>query len=168
MQPEVRVYQVGKVSGIQNLASIILGDFALGSMLGPLGALLLSVWKPKSKDQWAIESSAIGMVHRQSVFERLQTGILAIDSMIPIGRGQRELILGDRYTGKSSIGIDAILNQRFEKVLYMYASIGQKASFILEIFLALLKRDAVKHLKPIVASGSSSSASQIISPYTRT
>ena len=67
MKPEVRVYQVGKVSGIQNLASIILGDFALGSMLGPLGALLLNVWKPKSKDQWVIESPAIGIVDRQSV-----------------------------------------------------------------------------------------------------
>ena len=82
MQPEVRVYQGGKVLGIQNLASIILGDFVLGSMLDPLGALLLNVWKPKSKDQWVIESPAIGIVDRQSVFEPLQTGILAIDSMI--------------------------------------------------------------------------------------
>jgi F-type H+-transporting ATPase subunit alpha len=168
MQPEVRVFQGGKVVGLQNLASIILGDFVLGSMLDPLGAMLLNVWKPKSKNQWVIESPAIGIVDRQSVFEPLQTGILAIDSMIPIGRGQRELILGDRYTGKSSIGLDAILNQRFEKVLCVYASIGQKASSILEIFLALLKRDAVKYLVQLVASGSSSSASQFISPYTGT
>lgn len=168
MQPEVRVYQGGKVVGQQNLASIILGDFTLGSMMDPLGTSLLNVWKPKSKDQWVIESPAIGIVDRQSVFEPLQTGILAIDSMIPIGRGQRELILGDRYTGKSSIGIDTILNQRFEKVLCVYASIGQKASSILEVFLALLKRDAMKYLIQIVASGSSSSASQFISPYTGT
>ena len=168
MHPDVRVYQGGKVVGNNTLASILIGDFALGSILDPLGVMLLNVWKPKARNQWVIKSLAIGIVGRQSVFEPLQTGILAIDSMIPIGRGQRELILGDRYTGKSSIGLDAILNQRFEKVLCVCVSIGQKASSILEVFLSLLRRDAVKYLIHIVASGSSSSASQFISPYTGT
>ena len=168
MQLEVRVYPGSMVVGITSLTSVIIGDFALGSMVDPLGVMLLNVWKPRAKNQWVIESPAIGIVDRQSVFEPLQTGVLALDSMIPIGRGQRELILGDRYTGKSSIGLDAILNQRFEKVLCVYASIGQKASSVLEVFLCLLKRDAVRYLIQIVATGSSSSASQFISPYTGT
>ena len=73
-------------------------------------------------------SPAVGIIDRQSVFEPLQTGLLCIDSMIPIGRGQRELVLGDRYTGKTSIGIDTILNQRNEKVLCVFCAVGQKAS----------------------------------------
>jgi F-type H+-transporting ATPase subunit alpha len=88
--------------------------------------------------------------------------------MIPVGRGQRELILGDRYTGKTSIGLDMIINQRLEKVLCVYATIGQKAAAILEVFLSLVKRDAVRYLVQLVASGSSSSASQFLSPYTGT
>ena len=86
--------------------------------------------------------------------------------MIPIGRGQRELILGDRYTGKTSIGIDTILNQKLEKVLCVYASIGQKASAILEVFISLLRRDAIRYLIVLVAPSSSSSASQFLSIYT--
>jgi F-type H+-transporting ATPase subunit alpha len=124
-QPEVRIYQGGKVLGQPNLSTVILGDFVIGSLLDPLGSQLLSTCSPRAKNQWVIESPAIGIVDRQSVFEPLQTGILSIDSMIPIGRGQRELILGDRYTGKTSIGIDTILNQQLEKVLCVYASIGQ-------------------------------------------
>jgi F-type H+-transporting ATPase subunit alpha len=168
LQPEVRVFQGGKVVGKPNLASVILGDFLIGAMLDPLGTMKLNLSKAKARNQWVIEAPAIGIVDRQSVFEPLQTGILALDSMIPIGRGQRELILGDRYTGKSSIGIDTILNQKFEKVLCVYASIGQKASAILEVFLTLLKRDAIRYLLQVVASGSSSSASQFLSAYTGT
>ena len=167
-QPEVRTYQGGKVEVQPNLSTVICGDFILGSLLDPLGASLLSTNNPRAKDQWTIESPAIGIVDRQSVFEPLQTGLLSIDSMIPIGRGQRELILGDRYTGKTSIGIDTILNQHFEKVLCVYAAIGQKASAILEVFLCLLKRDAVRYLVLLVASSSSSSASQFLSAYTGT
>jgi F-type H+-transporting ATPase subunit alpha len=166
--PECRIYQGGKVIGQPNLATIILGDFVVGSLLDPLGAQILSSGNPKARNQWVIESPAIGIVDRQSVFEPLQTGVLSIDSMIPIGRGQRELILGDRYTGKTSIGIDTILNQKLEKVLCVYASIGQKASAILEVFLCLLKRDAVRYLVLLVASSSSSSASQFLSAYTGT
>ena len=168
LQPDVRVYTGGQVMGQKYLASVILGDFLLGTMLDPLGVLLLNTSRARANNQWVIESPSIGIIDRQSVFEPLQTGILAIDSMIPIGRGQRELILGDRYTGKTSIGIDVILNQRLEKVLCVYASIGQKASSILEVFLCLARRDAVKYLVMLVASGSSSSSSQFLSPYTAT
>merc|ERR1711933_668356 len=100
------------------------------------GSQILSSNNPRARNQWVIESPAIGIVDRQSVFEPIQTGLLSIDSMIPIGRGQRELILGDRYTGKTSIGIDTVLNQKYEKVLCIYLPLGQKASSILEVFLA--------------------------------
>jgi F-type H+-transporting ATPase subunit alpha len=168
LQPDVRVYEGGKVVGSNNLAAVILGDFVIGSLLDPLGSQLLGTRNISSKNQWVIESPAIGIIDRQSVFEPLQTGLLCLDAMIPVGRGQRELILGDRYTGKTSIGLDMIINQRLEKVLCVYATIGQKAAAILEVFLCLIKRDAVRYLVQLVASGSSSSASQFLSPYTGT
>merc|ERR1712061_83516 len=121
-----------KVSGQCRLASIILGDFAIGSILDPIGNFILNSGRIDAQYPWVIESPALGIIDRQSVFEPLQTGILSIDSMIPIGRGQRELIIGDRRTGKTSIGVDAILNQKYEKVLCVYVGIGQKASSVLE------------------------------------
>ena len=113
--------------------------------------------------RWVVESPAPGIIHRKSVFEPLQTGVLSIDSMIPIGRGQRELIVGDRQTGKTSIGVDTVLNQKYEKVFCVYMSIGQKASSILEVFLALIRRDAIlipnfwsrtKNVKPCACEAS--------------
>merc|ERR1711971_1339492 len=130
LNPVERLSLGAKVLGMSRLASIILGDFAVGSILDPVGNIILNS----------------GRVDAQSVFEPLQTGVLSIDSMIPIGRGQRELILGDRYTGKTSIGVDTILNQKYEKVLCIYLPLGQKASSILEIFLALIRRDAIRYL----------------------
>lgn len=90
-----------------------------------------------------IESPAPGIIDRQSVFEPLQTGILSIDSMVPIGLGQRELLVGDRQTGKTSIGVDTILNQKLSSVLSVYVPIGQKASSVLEVFLSLVRRDSI-------------------------
>jgi F-type H+-transporting ATPase subunit alpha len=113
-----------------------------------------------------IESSAARIISRQSVFEPLQTGVLSIDSMIPIGRGQRELIVGDRQIGKTAIGVDVILNQKLKKVLSIYVAIGQKASSILDIFIALLRQDAVFHFSLILASASSSAVCQYFSAYT--
>merc|ERR1712224_787440 len=92
-QPDVRIYLGGKVIAQPNLSTVILGDFLLGSILDPLGSQILSANRPQARNQWVIESPAIGIVDRQSVFEPIQSGLIAIDSMIPIGRGQRELIL---------------------------------------------------------------------------
>jgi F-type H+-transporting ATPase subunit alpha len=116
--------------------------------------------------RWLIESPAPGIIDRQSVFEPLQTGVLSIDSMVPIGRGQRELIVGDRQTGKTSIGVDTILNQKYENVLSVYVGLGHKASSILEVFLALVRRDAVFYLSLLVASASSSAVCQFLCAYT--
>jgi F-type H+-transporting ATPase subunit alpha len=131
LNPADRISVGGKVLGARRLASVILGDFAIGSILDPVGnnILNLCVGRIDAQYRWVIESPAPGIIDRQSVFEPLQTGILSIDSMIPIGRGQRELIVGDRQTGKTSIGVDTILNQKYEKVFCVYTAIGQK-SFI--------------------------------------
>ena len=163
-----RISVGGKVSGAGRLASIILGDFAIGSILDPVGnnILNLCIGRIDVQYRWVIESPAPGIIHRKSVFEPLQTGILSIDSMIPIGRGQRELIVGDRQTGKTSIGVDTVLNQKYKKVFCVYMSIGQKASSILEVFLALIRRDSTYYLSMLIATGSSSAVCQFLCAYT--
>jgi len=110
--------------------------------------------------RWIVESPAPGIIDRQSVFEPLQTGVLAIDSMVPLGRGQRELIVGDRQTGKTSIGVDTILNQKYDNVLSVYLPCAQKASSILEVFISLVRRDAIFYLSLLIASASSSAVSK--------
>jgi F-type H+-transporting ATPase subunit alpha len=166
LNPSDRVSEGAKVNGMSRLAHLVLGDFAIGSILDPLGSYILNSGRIDAQYAWVIESPAPGIIDRQSVTEPLQTGLLSIDSMIPIGRGQRELIVGDRKTGKTSIGIDTILNQKYEKVFCVYAPIGQKASSILEVFLALVRRDAVFYLSVLYASASSSALSQFLCAYT--
>jgi F-type H+/Na+-transporting ATPase subunit alpha len=166
LNPSNRVSEGGKVHGIYRLGHLILGDFAIGSILDPLGLYILNSGRIDVQYAWVIESPAPGIIDRQSVTEPLQTGLLSIDSMIPIGRGQRELIVGDRKTGKTSIGVDTILNQKYEKVFCIYAPIGQKASSILEVFLALIRKDAINHLSVLYASASSSALYQFLCAYT--
>lgn len=166
LNPSNRVSEGGKVNGLYRLAHIMLGDFSIGSILDPLGCYILNSGRIDVQYAWVIESPAPGIIDRQSVSEPLQTGILSIDSMIPIGRGQRELIVGDRKTGKTSIGIDSILNQKYEKVFCIYTPIGQKASSILEVFLAFIRKDAVFYLSVLYASASSSALYQFLCAYT--
>ena len=113
-----------------------------------------------------IESPSPSIVERLSVFEPLQTGLISVDSMIPIGRGQRELLVGDRQTGKTSIGVDTIINQKYEEVLSIYVPVGQKSSAILEVFLCLAKRDSLFYMSLVVASASKSSVCQYLCAYT--
>jgi F-type H+-transporting ATPase subunit alpha len=166
LNPENRVSEGAKVNGMSRLASILLGDFAIGSILDPVGNFILNSGRVDVQYRWVIESPAPGIIDRQSVFEPLQTGVLSIDSMVPIGRGQRELIVGDRQTGKTSIGVDTILNQKYENVLSVYLPLGQKASSILEVFLALVRRDAIFYLSLLLASASSSAVCQFFCAYT--
>eukprot|EP00416_Gambierdiscus_australes_P020147 CAMPEP_0171056332 /NCGR_PEP_ID=MMETSP0766_2-20121228/809_1 /TAXON_ID=439317 /ORGANISM="Gambierdiscus australes, Strain CAWD 149" /LENGTH=459 /DNA_ID=CAMNT_0011511199 /DNA_START=69 /DNA_END=1445 /DNA_ORIENTATION=+ len=167
LNPEDPLSEGTKVFGLSRLASILLGDFAIGSIIDPVGNFILLISsRIDAQYRWVIESPAPTIIDRQSVFEPLQTGLLSIDSMIPIGRGQRELIVGDRQTGKTSIGVDTILNQKYEKVLCVYVAIGQKASSILEVFLALVGRDAIFYLSVLVASASSSAVCQFLCAYT--
>jgi len=166
LDPSKRVYEGSRVTSLSRLASILLGDYVIGSILDPLGNLLLNPGKIQARYRWVIESPAPGIVDRQSVFEPLQTGIISIDSMIPIGLGQRELVVGDRQTGKTSIGVDTIINQKFNSVLAVYVPIGQKASSVLEVFLSLVRRDAIFYLSLLVASASASAVNQFLCSYT--
>ena len=109
--PEARVSEGAKVNGMSRLATMLLGDFAIGSILDPIGNFILNQERIDAQYRWVIESPAPGIIDRQSVFEPLQTGILSVDSMVPIGRGQRELVIGDRQTGKTSIGVDTIATE---------------------------------------------------------
>jgi F-type H+-transporting ATPase subunit alpha len=165
LNPEDRITEGAKVKGISRLLTIVVGDFSIGSMLDATGNMLLSTSVYTEMFRWVVESPAPGICERQSVFEPLQTGIIAIDALIPIGRGQRELVIGDRQTGKTSIGVDTIFNQKFEKVLCVYCPIGQKASSILEVFLALVRRDSAYYLTLLVASASSSAVCQFLCVY---
>jgi F-type H+-transporting ATPase subunit alpha len=168
LNPSSGTHPGQKVNGMSRLASIVLGDFAIGSILDAVGSYILNTTPlhPFHRSYWLIINPAPGIIDRQSVFEPIQTGIISIDSMIPIGRGQRELIVGDRQTGKTSIGVDTILNQKYEKVFSVYSPIGQKASSILEVFLALVRRDAVFYLSVLYASASSSAVCQFLCAYT--
>jgi F-type H+/Na+-transporting ATPase subunit alpha len=165
LNPGNRLSQGCCVRAISRLATIILGDFAIGSILDPVGTTIFHSGPITQQYPWLIQSPAPGIIDRQSVGEALQTGIISIDSMIPIGRGQRELIVGDRQTGKTSIGIDTILNQKYASLLCVYVPIGQKASSILEIFLALVRRDAAFYLSMVIASASSSAVYQFLCAY---
>ena len=166
LNPVLRVGEGAKVNAISTLASIILGDFAIGSILDPVGNFILNSGRIDVQYPWVVESPAPGIIDRQSVFEAFQSGVISIDSMIPIGRGQRELIVGDRQTGKTSIGVDTILNQKYKKVFCIYVPLGQKASSILEVFLALIRKDAIFYLSVLVASASSSAVHQFLCAYT--
>jgi len=168
LNPENRLSEGAKVHGISRLASINLGDFAIGSILDPMGNFIFHSHAINSQYRWVVESPAAGILSRQSVCEPLQTGILSIDSMIPIGRGQRELIAGDRQTGKTSIGVDTILNQKYKNVFSISITLGQKASSILDVFLALARRNAIFYLSVLVATASSSAVCQFMCAYTAT
>jgi len=164
--PDRRIFEGAKVTSLSRLASILLGDYVIGSILDPLGNLLLNTGKVNAQYRWVIESPAPGIIDRQSVFEPLQTGIIAIDAMVPIGLGQRELVVGDRQTGKTCIGVDTVLNQKQESVLSVYVPIGQKAASVLEVFLSLVRRDAIFYLSLLVASASASAVCQFLCAYT--
>ena len=135
LNPENRLSEGAKVSGKSRLASIILGDFAIGSILDPTGSfILVSSMRIDCQYRWIVESPAPGIIDRQSVFEPLQTGVLAIDSMVPLGRGQRELIVGDRQTGKTSDTRQ--VRHRLELTLF---SIKSTIMFLVSIYLVLRK-----------------------------
>merc|ERR1712060_987091 len=162
----IRLSEGSKVYSLSSLASLSIGDFVIGSLLDPQGNPVINSNKVEAKYRWIIEAPSPGIIERESVFEPLQTGLLSIDSMVPIGRGQRELIVGDRQTGKTSIGVDTILNQKYEKVFCVYLPLGAKASSILEVFLALVRRDAIIYSSFLVASAASSACSQFLAAYT--
>ena len=149
-------------------AGIPVGDAFLGRVISPLGEPIDGKGPIKAVGYNPIEKQAPGILERQSVDTPLHTGILAIDSMFPIGRGQRELIIGDRQTGKTSIATDAILNQKNTGVLCIYVAIGQKASSIARVAGDLQKHGAMSYTTIVAATASDSAPLQYIAPYAGT
>ena len=149
-------------------AGIPVGDGFLGRVIDPLGEPIDGKGPIEAVGYNPIEKQAPGILERQSVDTPLHTGILAIDSMFPIGRGQRELIIGDRQTGKTSIATDAILNQKDTGVLCIYGAIGQKASSIARVAEDLKKHGAMSYTTIVAATASDSAPLQYIAPYAGT
>ena len=157
-----RVMRTGRKAGIP------VGDQFLGRVINALGAPVDGEGDIPSSDYRPIENEAPGIVERKSVSVPLETGILSIDSMFPIGRGQRELIIGDRQTGKTSIAIDAILNQKGKDVKCIYVAIGQKASTVAKIVHTLKAHDAMEYTTVVVSTASDPAPLQYMAPYSGT
>lgn len=150
------------------IVNVPVGEELLGRVINPLGKALDGEENPRCKNKRNIEFPAPAIMDRQKVSQPLYTGIKAIDSMIPIGKGQRELIIGDRQTGKTSIALDAIINQKDKDVICVYCAIGQKASSIARV-IDILKTNGALSYTVIVASTAGQRASlQYLSPYTAT
>jgi len=147
------------------ILSVPVGEKVLGRVIDPLGQPLDGKEEIQPEKYNPLEMIAPGVMARQSVSVPLQTGIKAIDGMIPIGRGQRELIIGDRQTGKSSIALSTIINQKHENMICVYVAIGQKRSNIAQFIAILEKFGAMSHTVVVAASASDSPAMQYLAPY---
>ncbi|MGE0479164.1 MAG: F0F1 ATP synthase subunit alpha [Phycisphaerae bacterium] len=154
-----------EVRATGKLLSVPVGDAMIGRVVDPLGRPLDGKGPIQSPHRWPLEYRAPGIAERQPVTEPLQTGVKAIDAMIPIGRGQRELIIGDRKTGKTAIAIDTIINQRGGDVICVYVAIGQKESTIAGLVETLRKHHAMDYSIVVVASASDPAPLQYIAPY---
>ena len=157
-----------KVTRTKKKAGVPVGDAYIGRIINALGAPIDGKGEIPADDYRAIEQEAPGIVDRQSVDQPMETGILAIDSMFPIGRGQRELIIGDRQTGKTSIAVDTILNQKGKDVICIYVAIGQKASTVAKLVNTLTKNGAMDYSIVLSSTASESASLQYIAPYAGT
>jgi len=154
----------------ERVVEVPVGECMLGRVVNPLGQPLDGKGPIDAKDHLAIERKALGVMQRQPVTQPLQTGIKAIDSMIPIGRGQRELIIGDRQTGKTAIAVDTIINQKYthetdNPVYRIYVAIGQKASTVATITAELEANGAMEYTTVVAANASDPAPMQYIAPY---
>jgi len=160
------ILEGSSVKATGKIAQIMVGDQFLGRVVDGLGRAIDGKGDIKGTESRLIESMAPGIISRKSVCEPIQTGITAIDSMIPIGRGQRELIIGDRQTGKTSVAIDTIINQKGDGVVCVYVAVGQKASTVASIVTTLQERGALDYTVIVSASADDPSTLQYIAPYT--
>lgn len=162
----VSIQEGSSVRATGKIAQIPVGDGYLGRVVNPLARPIDGKGAIATTETRLIESPAPGIISRRSVYEPLQTGLLAIDAMIPIGRGQRELIIGDRQTGKTAVAIDTILNQKGKNVVCVYVAIGQKASSIAQVVNTLQERGAMDYTIIVAATADSPATLQYLSPYT--
>jgi len=162
----LKIAEGSRVRCTGKIAEIPIGDAYLGRVVDALARPVDGKGPIAATDSRAIESVAPGIISRRSVYEPLQTGLVAIDAMIPIGRGQRELIIGDRQTGKTSIAIDTILNQKGKNVICVYVAIGQKASSVAQVLNTLKERGALDYTIIVMANANEPSTLQYLAPYT--
>ena len=154
-----------KVSRLKRILEVPVGEELLGRVVNPLGIPIDGRGEIKTDKRRIIEFPAPGIADRQAVKEPLQTGIKAVDSMTPIGRGQRQLIIGDRSTGKTSIALDTIINQKGKNVICVYVAIGQKASTVAGVVNTLRQYGALEYTIIVTATASDSAPLQYIAPY---
>jgi F-type H+-transporting ATPase subunit alpha len=160
-----KIKEGDKVRRTGRIISVPAGEAMIGRVVTPLGEPLDDKGPIETNEYMPIERLAPGVIDRLPVKEPLQTGIKAIDAMIPIGRGQRELIIGDRQTGKTTIAIDTIINQKSQEVICVYVAIGQKQSTIAQVIKTLEETGAIDYSIVVVASASTPAALQYIAPY---
>ena len=165
MGPDREIKEGDIVKPTKRVVEVPVGPELIGRVVNPLGQPIDGKGPIKTSKKRPIENRAPGVLQRKSVNQPLQTGIKAIDSMIPIGKGQRELIIGDRQTGKTAIAIDTILNQREEDVICIYVAIGQKKSTVAQMVQILEDRGAMKYTIVVSATASDVAPIQYIAPY---
>jgi len=160
-----QILEGSTVKATGKIAQIPVGKEFLGRVVNPLGVAIDGKGQITTSDSRLVESMAPGIISRKSVCEPLQTGITSIDAMIPIGRGQRELIIGDRQTGKTAIAVDTIINQKTEDVVCVYIGIGQKASTVAQVVNVLEEKQAMSYTIVVSASANDPATLQYIAPY---
>src|SRR5437867_1706381 len=163
--PDKNIKEGDRVERTGRIASVPVGKGMIGRVVNAIGHPVDGKGPIGGVKYRNLEITAPSVVERQPVKEPLQTGIKAIDSMIPIGRGQRELIIGDRQTGKTAIAIDTIINQRDSGVICIYVAIGQKKSTVAQVVKTLSDHDAMKHTIVVIASASDPAPLQYLAPY---
>ena len=162
----ITIQEGSSVKATGQIAQIPVGDAYLGRVVNALAQPIDGKGQISTSESRLIESPAPGIISRRSVYEPMQTGLIAIDSMIPIGRGQRELIIGDRQTGKTAVATDTILNQKGQNVICVYVAIGQKASSVAQVVNTFEERGALDYTIVVSETANSPATLQYLAPYT--
>ncbi len=162
----LKIQEGSSVTATGKIAQVPVGEALIGRVVDGLGRPIDGKGDIQSTESRLVESMAPGIIARRSVCEPMQTGITAIDAMIPIGRGQRELIIGDRQTGKTAIAVDTIINQKQEDVVCVYVAIGQKASTVAQVVNTLQEKGALDYTVIVAANANDPATLQFLAPYT--
>ena len=166
LSDDIGIKEGSRVKRTQRIVEVPVGDALLGRVVNAIGEPLDAKGDIQTKSYRQVEIKAPGIIARKSVHEPLQTGLKAIDSMIPIGRGQRELIIGDRKTGKTAVAIDTVINQKGKDVVCIYVAIGQKQSTVRQVHKKLVQEGAMDYTIIISATASNAAPLQFLAPYT--
>ena len=158
------VQEGSTVKATGKIASVPVGEAMQGRVVNPLGQPIDGKGEIPTSDNRLIEELAPGIIKRRSVYEPMQTGITSIDAMIPVGRGQRELIIGDRQTGKTAIAIDTIINQKGQDVTCVYVAVGQKSASVANVVEVLREKGALDYTVVVSAGASEAAALQYLAP----